>query len=322
MDGEWQIGHVPAKNYAIKAQQAAKMMKDVDSSIETILCGSSNSEISTYPQWDYDVLDYVGDLADYISLHKYVGNHNGNISDFLAVTNSIDEQINTIDSVCKTIQAKHRSNKRAYLSFDEWNVWYKEGDLNGRGQFAPHLIEEIYTIEDALVVAGFLNSFIRHADVVKIANIAQLVNVIAPIITKKNKILIQSIYFPFKMIARNGEGVSLRLDINGPGYHSESYGYVNYIDASAILNENKLNLFLICRNISEVSNVEIEIGAKVIKSILKCEIVNADKPGERNSFVNPDIIRSKAYKSLEIDDGKIVITVPPLSFIHLQFEVK
>ena len=78
------------------------MMKDVDSSIETILCGSSNSEISTYPQWDYDVLDYVGDLADYISLHKYVGNHNGNTSDFLAVTNSIDEQINIIDSVCKT----------------------------------------------------------------------------------------------------------------------------------------------------------------------------------------------------------------------------
>jgi len=322
MDGDWQIGHVPAKNYAIKAQQAAKMMKDVDSSIETILCGSSNSEISTYPQWDYDVLDYVGDLADYISLHKYVGNHNGNISDFLAVTNSIDEQINIIDSVCKTIQAKHRSNKRVYLCFDEWNVWYKEGDLNGRGQFAPHLIEEIYTIEDALVVAGFLNSFIRHADVVKIANIAQLVNVIAPIITKKNKILIQSIYFPFKIIANNGKGVSLRLEINGPGYHSESHGYVSYIDASAILNENKLNLFLICRNISEVSKVEVETGAKVIKNVIKCEIVNADKPGEKNSFANPDIIQSKVHKSVEIDDGKIVITVPPLSFIHLQLEIK
>ena len=147
-------------------------------------------------------------------------------------------------------------------------------------------------------------------------------NVIAPIITKKNKILIQSIYFPFKMIARNGRGVSLRLDINGPGYHSESYGYVNYIDASAILNENKLNLFLICRNISEVSKVEVETGAKVIKSILKCEIVNADKPGEKNSFANPDIIQSKAHKSVEIDDGKIVITLPPLSFIHLQLEIK
>ena len=108
--------------------------------------------------------------------------------------------------------------------------------------------------------------------------------------------MIQSIYFPFKIIARNGKGVSLRLEINGPGYHSESYGYVNYIDASAILNENKLNLFLICRNISEVSKVEVETGAKVIKSILKCEIVNADKPGEKNSFANPDIIQSKAYK--------------------------
>jgi len=322
MDGEWQIGHVPAKNYAIRAQQAAKMMKDVDSSIETVLCGSSNSEISTYPEWDYEVLDYVGHLADYISLHKYVGNQNGNVSDFLAVTNAIDEHIDTIDSVCKIIQAKHRSSKRAYLCFDEWNVWYKEGDLDGKGKFAPHLIEEYYSIEDALVVGGFLNSFIRHADVVKIANIAQLVNVIAPIITKKNKILIQSIYYPFYIIASHGKGTSLRLDISGPGYDSESYGYVNYIDASAVINKNNLNLFLIGRNIKEDLKVEIEIGNKEIKNLVKCQIVSANKPGVQNSFANTDMIGIEVHKKVKIIDDKIVITMPVLSFIHLQLEIK
>ena len=68
--------------------------------------------------------------------------------------------------------------------------------------------------------------------------------------------------------------------------------------------------------------MEVETGAKVIKNVIKCEIVNADKPGEKNSFANPDIIQSKVHKSVEIDDGKIVITVPPLSFIHLQLEIK
>lgn len=322
MDGDWQIGHVPAKNYAIRAQQAAKMMKDVDGSIETVLCGSSNTDLSTYPQWDVEVLDYVGDLADYISLHKYVGNHNKNISDFLAVTNAIDQQIETIDSVCKIIQSKHRSKKRAYLCFDEWNVWYKEGNLDGKGKFAPHLIEEIYTIEDALVVAGFLNSFIRHADVVKIANIAQLVNVIAPIITRENEILIQSIYYPFQIISSNGRGISLDLKVSGDGYESESYGYVNYIDSSAVLDKNVLNIFLIARNINEQAEVEIEIGNKIIKKIINCDIVNAKKPEMKNSFSKPDAIKVNSYNKVELEKNKINLIAPPLSFIHLGLKLK
>ncbi|MBT5875712.1 MAG: alpha-N-arabinofuranosidase, partial [Candidatus Latescibacteria bacterium] len=126
MDGHWQLGHVPADQYAIRAQQAAKMMKDVDRTIEMVACGSCSVDMfETYMTWDRQVLEYLGDYADYISLHRYVGNRDDDTAGYLAVTNSIDQQIEEMDAVCRFVQAKHRSRKRAYLCFDEWNVWYK-----------------------------------------------------------------------------------------------------------------------------------------------------------------------------------------------------
>ena len=190
MDGPWQLGHVPADQYAIRAQQAAKMMRDVDRSIELVACGSCGISMPTYMEWDLTVLDYLGELADYVSLHRYVGNRDDDTPDYLAITNSIDRQIKEMDAVCRYVQAKRRSKKRAYLCFDEWNVWYKDRMGDGQGQFAPHLIEEVYNLEDALVVAEFLNSFVRHADSVKIANIAQIVNVIAPLLTRGDETLV------------------------------------------------------------------------------------------------------------------------------------
>jgi alpha-L-arabinofuranosidase len=220
----WQLGHVPAEHYAIRAQQAAKMMKDVDPSIELVVCGSSGPGISTFAEWDRQALEYVGDFADYISLHRYVGNQANDTPDFLAITNAIDRQIEEIDAVCRFVQAKRRSLKRTYLCFDEWNVWYKNMQMDGKGKFAPHLIEEIYNLEDALVVAGFLHSFVRHADVVKIANLAQIVNVIAPILTRGDELLVQSTFHPLQMFSARREGISLKTVVDGPEYESKTNG--------------------------------------------------------------------------------------------------
>ena len=260
MDGHWQQGHVPADQYAIRAQQAAKLMKDTDPSIELVVCGSAEIGLPTYMEWDRTVLEYVGDYADYISLHRYVGNSAGDTADYLAVTNSIDQQIEVMDALCRYIQAKTRSRKRYFLAFDEWNVWYRTQNaesVNGHGKYAQHLVEEEYNLEDALVVAGFLNSFIRHADIVKIANLAQIVNVIAPILTRGDQILLQSIYYPLVLYAQRREGVALQAVIHGPGYESRSYGFVHTIDASAILGEAVLHTFLINRSIEETAPVEI-----------------------------------------------------------------
>jgi alpha-L-arabinofuranosidase len=134
MDGPWQIGHVPADQYAIRAQQAGKLMKDTDKTIELVAGGSCGIGMPTYMEWDRVVLETLGDLADYISLHRYVGNPEGDTADYLAVTNSIDRQIEEMDAVCRFVQAKTHSKKRAYLSFDEWNVWYKNMQMDGKAR--------------------------------------------------------------------------------------------------------------------------------------------------------------------------------------------
>ena len=231
MDGPWQIGHVPAEQYAIRAQQAAKMMKDADRTIETVVCGSCSIDLPTYMDWDRQVLEYIGDDTDYISLHRYVGNPEDDTPDYLATTHAIDRQIEEMDAACRFVQAKRRSKKRLYLCFDEWNVWYKNRQMDGEGKHAPHLIEEVYNLEDALIAAGFLNSFIRHADVLKIANIAQIANVIAPILTRGDDLLIQSIFYPFEMAAQRREGIALRILVQGPEYEGKMNGRVTFVDA-------------------------------------------------------------------------------------------
>jgi alpha-N-arabinofuranosidase len=326
MDGPWQLGHVPVEHYAVRAQQSAKMMKGVDPSIEFITCGSSGTGMSTYIQWDQKVLEYIGDLADYISLHSYVGNLTDDTPDYLAVTNAIDKQIEEVDAVCRFVQAQRRSSKRAYLCFDEWNVWYKNKLVDGEGKFAPHLIEEVYNLEDALVVAGFLNSFIRHADVLKVANLAQIVNVIAPILTKGDKMLIQSIFYPFEMFSKRRKGISLQSVVDGPMYTGQIHGDVLTIDSSAILNEDKLKVFITNRSLDQAADVYITVADCPIDTLESGELLTGHDAKATNTFEQPDLIRALPIKEaggdVRIKDGEAAVEIPPLSVMAMTFHIR
>jgi alpha-N-arabinofuranosidase len=322
MDGPWQLGHVPADQYAIRAQQAAKMMKDVDRSIELVVCGSCGVGMDTYMEWDRQVLEYVGELADHISLHRYVGNQAGDTPDYLAITNSIDRQIEEMDAACRFVQAQtHRSlpsgKYRAYLCFDEWNVWYKNMEMDGEGQAAPHLLEEVYNLEDALVVAGFLNSFIRHADVVKIANIAQIVNVIAPVLTRGEEMLIQSICYPFEIFSRRRAGVSLRPALAGPVYEGATNGRVNVIDASAILAGGELHVFAVNRSLDEPALVRVEVADRSIAALIDAELLTGPGPKAANSFERPDLVKPRPLDGVRIAAGRAEMEMPPLSLVAM-----
>jgi len=324
MDGPWQLGHVPVEQYAIRAQQAAKMMRDTDPSIELVVCGSSGTGMPTYMEWDRQVLAYLGEYADYISLHSYVGNRADDTLDYLAITNAIDGQIEEMDAVCRFVQAARRSEKRAYLCFDEWNVWYKtfsQEYMNGRGQFAPHLIEERYNLEDALVVAGFLNSFIRHADVLKIANIAQIVNVIAPILTRGDEMLVQSIYYPIQMVAKRREGIALQVAVDGPAYQGETNGEVTFIDVSAILNDDQLYLFVTNRHVSEKTQVHLDLADRKIDSVLDAEVLTGPGAKAANSFESPEVIRVQALEGVTLVAGGAMLELPPLSVTAMTFQL-
>ena len=324
MDGHWQLGHVPADQYAIRAQQAAKLMKHVDPGLELVVCGSCSPDLPTYMDWDRTVLEYIGPYADYVSLHRYVGNPSGDSSDYLAIGNSIDRQIEEMDAVCRFVQARSRRKKRHYLCFDEWNVWYRAREaqhMNGRGTFAPHLIEEEYNLEDALVVAGFLNSFIRHADVLKIANIAQIVNVIAPILTRGDEMLLQTIYYPFVMYSGRREGIALQPVVVGPGYESPSYGLVKTIDTSAILGDGVLHVFMVNRSLRETAPVTVHHPGGSLTKMRSAEIVTGANPDDHNTYTQPHMITSRPFTAVTVQDGIAQLEIPPLSIVAVTFEI-
>ena len=196
MDGPWQMGAKTAEEYARTACEAAKLMKWVDPSIELVACGSSSSRMPTFGDWEYRVLSECYDHVDYVSLHRYYGNPDGNTEDFLASTMDLDEFIKTVVSICDAVKGKKHAKKRVNLSFDEWNVWYhshkQDKELKKRDKWgrALPLLEDVYNFEDALLVGLMLITFLRNADRVKIACMAQLVNVIAPIMTRNGGVTI------------------------------------------------------------------------------------------------------------------------------------
>src|SRR5690349_5505411 len=224
MDGPWQIGHMGARDYGEKAVDAARQMRVIDPTVKLIACGSSGPFMPTYLEWDREVLEQCYDLADGISLHRYWGNNQetrGDSSTYLAMNLAMDRQIEEISAVCDIVRGQSRSSKTLFLSFDEWNVWYRArtGDaVNGHRQYAPHLLEEVYNLEDALLVGGLLNSLIRHSDRVKLACLAQLVNVIAPIMTNENGVLRQTIFYPYSWALQHARGTALSVVPEGPAY--------------------------------------------------------------------------------------------------------
>jgi alpha-N-arabinofuranosidase len=324
LDGHWQIGHVPAGEYALRAQQAAKLMKDVDPSVELVVGGSAEVGLPTYMDWDRTVLEYVGDYADFISLHLYVGNTRGDTADYLAVTNAIDRIIEDRDAVCRFVRARSRSKRRHYLCFDEWNVWYRTQNaesVDGHGKVAQHLVEETYNLEDALVVAGFLNSFIRHADVVKVANLAQIVNVIAPILTQGDQLLRQSIYYPLALYAQRREGRALELAVKGPGYESPTHGYVHHIDTSAILGDGVLHAFLVNRSMNESAVVEIVPRGLRLGPVLSAEWVGGLGAQAANTFDDPDVICTHPFTKIDVEPEIATAELPPLSVAAITFKL-
>jgi alpha-N-arabinofuranosidase len=252
-----------------------------------------------------------------------VGNRDGDTPDYLAITNSIDRQIEEMDAACRFVQARRRSKKRIYLCFDEWNVWYRDRHGDGAGKFAPHLIEEVYNLEDALVAAGFLNSFIRHADVLKIANIAQIVNVIAPLLTRGDDLLVQSIFYPFEMMAKRREGVALRTAVQGPEYEGKTNSRVPFVDASAILDAaaGQAHIFASNRSTDNAAAIEVQLADRGITRLVSAELLTGPHAQAANSFAQPNLVCARPFGDVRIADGKASFELPPLSFAAVTLQL-
>ena len=269
MDGPWQIGHKTMEEYGRLAEETAKAMKLLDPSIELVVCGSSHQGMPTFPIWEEHVLDHTYEEADYLSLHSYYGNASGDSNDFLAKSNDMDEFIRMVIAACDYVKAKKRSRKTMYLSFDEWNVWYHskvaDEELTEKHpwQQAPPLLEDIYNFEDALLTGLMLIVLLRNADRVKVACLAQLINVIAPIMTERNGggAWRQTIFYPFMHASRYGRGISLMPVLHSPLHETSKHGAVTDVEAAAVYNDEQeeLTIFAVNRNLEEEVTLRTDI---------------------------------------------------------------
>jgi alpha-N-arabinofuranosidase len=265
MDGPWQICHRTAAEYGRVAAEAAKVMKWTDPSIELVVCGSSNARMPTFGEWETTVLEHTYDYVDYLSLHIYFNNTQHDTPNFLARSLEMDSFIKTVGSVCDYVKAKKGSKKNIYLSFDEWNVWFHSREADKKVEpwtCAPPLLEDIYTMEDALVVGCMLITLLNNADRVKAACLAQLVNVIAPIMTiPGGGAWRQTIFWPFMYTSRWGRGTVLRTVLDCAKYDSAEFGGVPYLESAAVYHEEReeLTLFVVNRNLDEPFDLEADI---------------------------------------------------------------
>jgi alpha-N-arabinofuranosidase len=265
MDGPWQICRRTADEYGRAAAEAAKLMKWTDPGIELVACGSSNARMPTFGEWEASVLDHTYEYVDYISLHIYFSNKENDTPNFLGRSLEMDSFIKTVGSICDYVKAKKRGKKNIYLSFDEWNVWFHSQETDKQIEKwieAPPRLEDIYTMEDALVVGCMLITLLKNAYRVKAACLAQLVNVIAPIMTGQGgKAWRQTIFYPFMHASKYGRGTVLRGPVLCGKYDSTEYTDIPYLETASVLNEEKeeLTIFAVNRNLNEEMDLEAEI---------------------------------------------------------------
>jgi Alpha-L-arabinofuranosidase len=318
MDGPWQMGHKTALEYGRLAAETGRIMKMVDPSIELVACGSSMLELDTFGTWEDTVLTECYDQADYLSLHQYYGNQDNNSSDFLANTVAMDQFINSVVSICDAVKAKKRNKKSIQLSFDEWNVWYHSNEQDKKLERwckAPHQLEDVYNFEDALLVAGMMITLLRHADRVKVACLAQLVNVIAPIMTSDTGTWMQTIYYPFQLISKYGRGTVLNTVVKAPVYESK-HGDASYLDSVFVMDEEKeaLTLFIVNKDLND--SMEITCDLRQFKDYqVKEHIVmtHADLKAV-NTEQNPDNVVPTKTKNEKIENGMLCTVLGSQSF--------
>jgi alpha-N-arabinofuranosidase len=261
MDGNWQIGHKTPQEYARLACETAKLMKLTDPTIELVACGSSGPNMETFGEWERTVLRECYDHVDYVSMHSYYGNPDNDTADFLASSMDMEQFIIDTANICDEIKAEKKSEKDIMLSFDEWNIWFHSNEQDKQiehWQVAPPLLEDIYNVEDALVVGCLLITLLRHCDRVKIACLAQLVNVIAPIMTETGgRSWVQTIYYPFLHCSSNGRGKVLHTVCECGTYDTKNHSNVPYIESITVDNGSDITLFAVNRSADESCGLEL-----------------------------------------------------------------
>ncbi|MBR1584989.1 MAG: alpha-N-arabinofuranosidase [Clostridia bacterium] len=324
MDGPWQMGSKTAYEYGRIANEAAKMMKWTDDSIEVVACGSSAFTMPTFGEWEYTMLSECYDNVDYVSLHRYYGNPHNDTPDFLASTMDLDAFIRTVASICDAVKGKKHSKKQVNLSLDEWNVWYhsnqQDQELHKREPWgtALPLLEDVYNFEDALLVGLMLITILKNADRVKVACMAQLVNVIAPIMTRPGGgAWAQTIFYPLQQASRYGRGKSLLPQMTSEKADTKHYTDVPFVDAAATLAEDgSVTIFAVNRDLQEAAELACDLRAFGTFREATHSVLHHDDVKAVNTEDAPDNVRPIDVK-LDWKDGRVILPAASWNVIRL-----
>jgi len=322
MDGPWQTCAMSAEDYGKKALAAARMMRGVDPSIKLVACGSSTTDLPTYPEWDRIVLDALFDEIDYLSMHDYYWPKN-NIEDFFASYREMDGFIKTIKSIIEFVRVKHRSNKQIYISFDEWNVWYQQNGNDANWETAPRKLENIYSLKDALVFSGLINTLLNNCDRVKVACLAQLVNVIAPIFTQPGgKAIKQTTYYPFELASRYGRGTVLQGFSECPKFNS-SFGETDYVSSAIIHTRQDRGVTLFMTNYSDSAmDCGLTLNGFGELSPVESAVMTGVDIEAKNTIEAPDTVIPFGGEKPVFKNGSLLTQLPPFSYNMLRLAYK
>ena len=330
MEGSWQAGHLSAADYTKKALEAAKIMRWVDPSIKLVACGSSYEMLPTYLEWDRVMLTELYDQVDYISTHNYTMNSGQGTTNFLAAYKQLDTHIKASAKAVEFVKAKNHFDKDIKICLDEWNVWNFQDikldsldDLAGLTTFemtsaekwevAPSILQEKYSLLDALVVGGLGITLLNNVDTVEIACLAQLINVIAPITTIRNGgIFKQTIYHPFHMLSKYGHGVTMKAVVDAETYKCE-FGDLPIVEPAVVYNEetDEVRVFVLNCSQDEDTEFEMELQGYGDKKVKKHLVLNGDDPEARNTFEDPDHV---VMKELEVPADGTKVVLPKMSW--------
>jgi alpha-N-arabinofuranosidase len=320
MDGDWQICHLDADDYGKKARETAKIMKWVDPSVELVVCGSAGRELPTFPEWDRKVMEYTYDNVEYLSMHRYYENHGNNL-DFLASFMDMDGFINTLVATADYVKALKRGKKDINFSFDEWNVWYQSKQQPHGWMEAPPILEDNYSLLDALVFAGLGMTLVNHADRVKIACLAQLVNVIAPIFTQKGgKAIRQTIFYPFRYLSEYGRGMVLRPVVQTPKVETR-YGETPALYTSVVRGGEGSTVTVFCLNIGgEDMALKINLASFGMLAMEEHLCLDGSDLDAKNTFEHPDHVVPREIAPVGGEFCECDTVLPKQSWNMLRFK--
>jgi alpha-N-arabinofuranosidase len=298
VDGAWQVGARTAREYARVYHEFAKVMRWTDPAIRLVASATSD--------WDGDIVERAwtlveeaGDLIDYMSIHWYVGDKAGDSAAYLATSELIESRLGAYEGLMRGLTLGPRPRRPIPLAVDEWNVWYRA--TGGPNEPSSHPLEETYDLQDALVVAMHLNAFIRHAPTVRMANLAQLVNVIAPIVTRRDGILLQTTFYPFELFSRTTGTVALDAWWEGDTFSGGAYQGVRTLDVSASLNPDRrgLAVHIVNRSVNEPVDAVIELDSGTFAGSVHVSTITGPDLKVVNTFDQPDCVTT-TERTLEV----------------------